>query len=49
MSGEIFRVLDLPHELNHDKITATLENEVLEITLQKAAPRKKIADNVKAA
>ncbi|MGA8621126.1 MAG: Hsp20 family protein [Candidatus Sulfotelmatobacter sp.] len=49
MSGEIFRVLDLPHEINPDKITATVENEVLEITLQKLEPYKKVADNVKAA
>ena len=49
MSDEIFRVLDLPHEIDPDKITATLENEVLEVTLQKVEPRKKIAGNVQAA
>ncbi|MGA7926433.1 MAG: Hsp20/alpha crystallin family protein [Candidatus Sulfotelmatobacter sp.] len=49
MSDEVFRVLDLPHEIDPDKITATLENEVLEVTLQKAEPRKKIAGNVRAA
>ncbi|MGA7928548.1 MAG: Hsp20 family protein [Candidatus Sulfotelmatobacter sp.] len=48
-SDEIFRVLDLPHEIEPDKITATLENEVLEVTLQKVEPHKKVAGNVKAA
>lgn len=49
MSDEIFRVLDLPQEIDPDNITATLEIEVLEVTLHKVDTRKKIAGNVKAA
>ena len=49
-SDAIFRVLDLPHETEPDKITATLENEVLEVTLQKVNPGgKKATVGVKAA
>jgi HSP20 family molecular chaperone IbpA len=49
VSDEVFRVLDLPHEIEPDTITATLENEVLEVTLQKVDPHKKNVGNVKAA
>jgi HSP20 family protein len=48
-TDEVFRVLDLPHEIEPDKITAILENEVLEVTLQKVDPHKQHAGNVKAA
>ncbi len=49
VSDEVFRVLDLPHEIEPDTITATLENEVLEVTLQKVDPHEKNVGNVKAA
>jgi HSP20 family molecular chaperone IbpA len=49
MSDEIFRVLDLPHEIDPDNVTATIKNEVLEVTLAKVSPGKKIAVGVKAA
>jgi HSP20 family protein len=46
---EIFRVLDLPHEIDPGKATATLENEVLNITLPDVDLGKKIPVGVKAA
>jgi HSP20 family protein len=49
MSDEIFRVLDLPHEIDPGNVTATIKNEVLEVTLAKVSPGKKIAVGVKAA
>jgi HSP20 family molecular chaperone IbpA len=49
MSDEMFRVLDLPHEIDPDNITATVKDEVLEVTLPKVNPGKKIAVGVKAA
>jgi HSP20 family protein len=36
-SNEIFRALDLPAEVDPDKVTATLKDGVLELTLAKAA------------
>lgn len=48
-SDEIFRVLDLPHEIDPDKVRATLENEMLTITLPRVSPSKKIPVGVKAA
>ena len=41
-SGQIFRMLTLPAEVNADKVTATVKDGVLEIELPKAEPRKKI-------
>jgi HSP20 family protein len=49
MSDEMFRVLDLPHEIDPDNITATVKDEVLEVILPKINPGKKIAVGVKAA
>lgn len=48
-SDEIFHVLDLPHEIDPDKVTATLENEMLEIKLPKVNPGKKGPAAAKAA
>jgi HSP20 family protein len=48
-SYESFRVLDLPQEIEPDKITATLQNDVIEITLQKVDTGKKTTTGVKAA
>jgi HSP20 family molecular chaperone IbpA len=39
----------LPHEIDPENITATLENKVLEVTLQDVVPPKKGTGNVKAA
>lgn len=49
MSDEVFRVLDLPHEIDPENITATIKEEVLEITLPKVNPGKKTTVGVKAA
>ena len=49
VSDEVFRVLELPHEIDPDNMTATIKNEVLEVTLAKVNPGKKIAVGVKAA
>ena len=49
MSNELLRVLDLPHEIDPDNVTATIKNEVLEVTLARVSPGKKIAVGVKAA
>jgi HSP20 family protein len=49
MSDEVFRVLELPHEIDPDNMTASIKNEVLEVTLAKVSPGKKIAVGVKAA
>jgi HSP20 family molecular chaperone IbpA len=48
-SDEIFRVLDLPHEIDPDNLTVTVKNEVLEVTLPKVNPGKKMTAAVKAA
>jgi HSP20 family protein len=40
-SNEIFRALDLPHEIDPEKVTATLDHAVLEITLPNVHPSKK--------
>ena len=49
MSDEVFRVLDLPFEIDPHKMTAILEHAVLEVPLQKVEPRKKVRGNVRAA
>jgi HSP20 family molecular chaperone IbpA len=49
MSAEIFRVLDLPAEVDPHNMKATIENEVLEVTLAKVNPGKKNAVGPKAA
>lgn len=48
-TDETFCVLDLPHEIDPDNITATIKNEVLEVTLPKISPGKKTTNGVKAA
>jgi HSP20 family molecular chaperone IbpA len=49
MSAEMFRVLDLPVEVDPHNMKATIENEVLEVTLAKVKPGKKNAVGAKAA
>ena len=49
MSDELFRVLELPHEIDPDNVTATIKNDELEVTLAKVTPGKKTAVGVKAA
>lgn len=39
-ASEIFRSVDLPVPIDSGKVTAELQNGVLEITMQKAAPAK---------
>jgi HSP20 family protein len=46
---EMFRVLELPQEIDPDNMTAAIKNGVLEVTLAKVNPGKKIAVGVKAA
>lgn len=48
-SDEILRVVELPAEINTDKVKATLENGVLSLEMPKAAPAKKIAVEAKVA
>ena len=45
-SDEVCRVLDLPEEVDSDKVKATLQDGTLEITLPKAHPAKKIPVSV---
>jgi len=49
LSAEMYRVLDLPSEVDPHKMKATIENEVLEVTLAKINPGKKNAVTTKAA
>jgi HSP20 family molecular chaperone IbpA len=49
ISAETFCALELPHEIDPDNMTATMEHEVLEVTLAKANPGKKITVGAKAA
>ncbi len=48
-SDEILRVVELPAEINTDKVKATLENGILSLEMPKAAPAKKIAVETKVA
>jgi HSP20 family protein len=48
-SDEFVRVVDLPHEIDPDKVRATLENEMLTITLRKVNPSTKTPVGIKAA
>jgi HSP20 family molecular chaperone IbpA len=48
-SAEIFRVLDLPSEIDPHHMNATIDNEVVEITLAKVNPGNKNAAATKAA
>jgi HSP20 family molecular chaperone IbpA len=49
MSAEMFRVLDLPTEIDPHNMKATIEDEVLEVTLAKVNSSKKNAVGTKAA
>ena len=49
MYAELFRVLDLPAEVDPHNMKATIENEVLEVILAKINPGKKNAVRPKAA
>lgn len=48
-SNEIFRSMSLPSDVDPEKVTAVLRNGVLEITMAKATPAKKVAVTAKAA
>lgn len=48
-SDEILRVVELPVEINTEKVKATLENGILSLEMPKAAPAKKIAVEPKVA
>jgi|SRR5579875_168228 len=48
-SDQLLRVIDLPAEINTDKVKATLDNGVLSLEMPKAAPAKKIAVEAKVA
>lgn len=48
-SNEIFRSISLPSEIDPEKVTAVLKNGVLEITMTKATPAKKVSVTTKAA
>ena len=49
ISDEMFRVLELPQEIDPNNMTAAIKNGVLEVTLAKVNPGKKTAVGVKAA
>jgi HSP20 family molecular chaperone IbpA len=49
VSAEMFRVLDLPAEVDPHNLKAAIENEVLEVTLAKVNPGKNNAVGAKAA
>jgi len=49
MSAEMFLVLELPDTVHPDNMKATIENEVLEVTLPKTNSGKKNAVGTKAA
>jgi HSP20 family protein len=48
-SNEVFRMFDLPEEVDPDKVTASLHDGTLEIEMPKARPAKMIPVAVKAA
>jgi HSP20 family protein len=48
-SNQIFRVVEFPADVNTDKISATLKDGVLEVTLPKAVATKKVRVEPKAA
>ena len=48
-SNEIFRGISLPTEIDPEKVNATLKNGVLEISMPKTTPAKKISVAAKAA
>jgi HSP20 family protein len=48
-SDQILRMVDLPAEIETDKVTATLKNGVLELTLPKVAEAHTLRIHPKAA
>lgn len=48
-SNEIFRSISLPSDVDPERVTAVLKNGVLDITMAKAVPAKKVAVTAKAA
>jgi HSP20 family protein len=48
-SDEVFRTIDLLHEVDPDKVKATLQDGTLEISLPKARPARKVPVSAKAA
>lgn len=48
-SNQLFRSVDLPSEVDAEKVTATLKNGILEIEMRKAAQAKKTRIEPKAA
>jgi HSP20 family protein len=48
-SNQIYRAIDLPSEVDTSKVTATLKNGVLELSMPKAAKAKKVQIAEKAA
>jgi HSP20 family molecular chaperone IbpA len=48
-SDQILRVVDLPVEIETDKVTATLKNGVLELTMPKVAQTQPVRIHPKAA
>jgi len=48
-SNEIFRTVALPAEIDPEKVSAVLKNGVLEVSMYKATPAKKVPVMVKAA
>jgi HSP20 family molecular chaperone IbpA len=48
-SNQIYRAIDLPAEVDTSKVTATLKNGVLELSMPKAAQAEKVQITEKAA
>lgn len=49
LSNQLYRCIELPAEVDSEKSTATLQGGVLELTMPKTAPAKKIHIEAKAA
>ena len=48
-TNRIFRTIDLPAEVDSDKVTASMSNGVLQITMPKKEPSKKVTIEAKVA
>ena len=48
-TNRIFRTIDLPAEVDPDKVTASMSNGVLQITMPKKEPSKKVTIEAKVA
>jgi HSP20 family protein len=48
-SNEVFRTISLPAEIDPEKVSAVLKNGVLEVSMHKAKPAKKVTVMAKAA